>query len=371
MGNRLIKLKPDYYFYRKSIIRWLFTIIDYFGFLFFNQKPLIKVSENKILLINLGGAGDLIISEPLLSALSDFSGKKIDLVCCPNQEKALLNLPLIGKVFNCKLSWLGGGNGQRQLLINCFKLIKILRQEKYSVAIDIKGDPIIILLMFISKIPLRVGFSNGGLGFLLTHPLSQPLNLKRFKVDLSLLDAFDVKNKEYNREPYLPLFLARPQASGPIKNIAVHLGASVQARQWPIEYWAKLFNLLKIKYQIAIIGAPEDFEKLFSLAPELINSCDDCSGQSWSETAAAINRADVFIGANSGPAHLAAAIGCRIISIFSAANNPDVWAPPGAKVCIFKPDCYGCELKYCAPLSCLKAITPQIVYDYLSELDKA
>jgi len=362
--------KPIYYFYHNLIIRLFFSFIDYFGFYFFKVKPLIIKPKNKILIINLGGAGDLIISEPLISTLANFSNQKIDLVCLPGQEQSLLNLPCLGQFFYCELPWLGGKKGKWQSFIAWYKLIKILRRENYLVAVDIKGDPTIILLMILAKIPLRIGFSNGGLGFLLTHPFSQPTNIKRFEIDLVLSEAFNITNKEFNRAPILSLPTSIKFLDSSPKKIVVHLGASVQARSWPLINWVELLNLLVIKYQVEIVGNPKDSRALFSLAPELNSLCFDHSNQPWMKTAKIIKGAHLFIGANSGPAHLAAALGCPVLSIFSAANDPAVWAPPNAEIIIFKPSCFKCELNYCSNLSCLKEISPIIVNEHILDILK-
>ena len=366
--------KPAYYFYRRPVLKFLFKTIDSFGFLNFRLSSKIKKTSGKILIINLGGAGDLIISEPLLSALASFSENKVDLICFPGQEKALIGLACLGKIYNLELPWIGGRKKIVQSLIDLFNLKRILKKEKYPVVVDIKGDPLIILLMFFSKIPARVGFSNGGLGFLLTHPISTPENLKRFKVDLVLGESFEGdKFKNFARDPLLLLpgdsnKLKELRESSLKKIITVHLGASCQARCWPLENWAALLSELVAKYNIVIVGSPKDLLLSKSLDQKIYSLCTDLSGQPWLETAKAIAESDLFIGANSGPAHLAAALNCPVINIFSAANDAEVWAPPKAEVLIFKPECAGCELNYCDHLSCLKAITPQMVKGAVLEI---
>jgi len=372
--------KPAYYFYRSKPVADLFKMIDSLGFVFYQEmakvkKELILKPENKILLINLGGAGDLILSEPLLAALSDYSQQKVDLLWFPGQEKALLNHPALGKIYNLELPWLGGRKKLFNSLADLWRLSRVLKKEKYFLALDLKGDPLIILLLFFSQIPKRFGFSNGGLGFLLTHSFSQPENLKRYKINLSLGEAYLENFTNYYRAPQLnlPENLIFPESlknSSTQKIIVIHLGASTQSRRWPQDNWIELIKLLLSEYGITLIGDLEDSKKLFLAAPELRDSVSDLSGKTWLETAQIIKRADLFIGANSGPAHLASALNCPVISIFSAANNPEVWAPNKAKVLIYKPDCYNCELSYCSNLTCLKALTPEMVYRGVSNILK-
>ncbi len=369
------EIKPLYYFYHRRLLKSFFGLIDAIGFSFFTIKPRIARSTGKILVINMGGAGDLIISEPLMSALSNLFGRPVDLVCFPDQEKALLELSCLGKIFHAELPWLGGKKKIFSALADIWKLRRILRLENYSAAVDVKGDPIIILLLHLSGIPVRAGFSNGGLGFLLTHPFSQPENIKRHEIDLSLLGAFEGWKTDFYRSPRLSISdkavsLEKPDNYLQKITVAIHLGAGVQARRWPLKRWSVLLSALAGRYDIVIIGSPEDSRSLFSLAPDLAVFCLDLSGQSWAETARIIHGAAVFIGADSGPAHLAAALGCPVISIFSAANNPAVWAPAGAEILIFDPGCAGCEKDYCSGQSCLEAIAPQAVIDRLNEILK-
>jgi heptosyltransferase-3 len=67
------------------------------------------------------------------------------------------------------------------------------------------------------------------------------------------------------------------------------------------------------------------------------------------ESAAVIQQADIFLGVDSGPMHLAASVGTLCVSIFSARNLPGIWFPFGsAHENIFrKTECFGCNLGVC------------------------
>jgi heptosyltransferase II len=366
LNNFANSTRPAYYFYQRPLVRSFFKVVDAVSSKFFKSQPVIAHLDGRILVVNLGGAGDLVASEPLLTALAEVSGKKIDLICKAGQEQVLLGLPGIGKVFYAELPWLKGKKNLANSLVNLWRLSRILRQEKYSFAFDLKGDPIIILLLLLSRISRRIGFSNGGLGFFLTHPFSQPQSLPRYQLDLVLTQAIAGDWEKYDRPPHLALSV--PAEAAIVKTIVVHLGAGAPAKRWPIAYWAELLAKLAKEYKIILIGSNEDSQTLFKSAPELADSIADFSGRSWTETAAVIKQSAVFVGNDSGPGHLAAALGVKVVTIFSAANDPIVWAPPGAKVFIFKPDCYKCERDFCDKLTCLKEIKPVEVYDELIKI---
>lgn len=366
--------RPAYYFYHNALIRALFGLVDILGFSFFTSPcGQIKIS-GKILVVNLGGAGDLILSEPLLSALSSLTTDGVDLLCFPGQELSLLGLIKIHKVFYLELPWLGGHQKLGASLINLWRLSRLLRQENYLAAFDLKGDPILIFLLIISRVTYRLGFSNGGLGFLLTHPLSQPQHLSRSRIDLSLLAPLAGNFFSYDRPPRLPLLVNcnflklqtnyRPDC--PV--ITIHTGASSPARLWPFKYWAELLNLLIGRYNITMIGGEQELQNFYNLPEQVRKSVINLCGRSWLESAQAIKNSDIFLGANSGPAHLAAALGGPVVSIFSAANDPNEWAPAGARVLVFYPACAGCEKSVCADLQCLWNITPTQVLAAVNDI---
>jgi heptosyltransferase-3 len=75
----------------------------------------------------------------------------------------------------------------------------------------------------------------------------------------------------------------------------------------------------------------------------------------------------VFIGHDSGPMHLASAVGTPCAAIFSARNLPGQWFParPGHNVIYHKTDCFGCMLETCIAerKRCIMSITVDEVFD--------
>jgi ADP-heptose:LPS heptosyltransferase len=67
------------------------------------------------------------------------------------------------------------------------------------------------------------------------------------------------------------------------------------------------------------------------------------------ESAAAIARARLFVGHDSGPMHLAAAVGTPVVAIFAARNIPRQWFPYGRqhRVVYHRVECWGCGLETC------------------------
>lgn len=367
--------RPEFYFYRKKILSLVAKFVDACGYAFFKENKNNLKIDGKILVVNLGGVGDLILSEPLLSSLLTLG--QVDLVCAPGNEKGLLGRVKINKVFYLSLPWSGGKKRLGRTLIDLWRLGGRLKQEKYEVAFDVKGDPAVILLLWLARIRQRIGFNNGGLGFLLTRPMSQPQHLHRSKIDCALLQPLDGNFSDRDRVPYLQ-FVANQNFFSAEKNyrpgyptITVHIGTSAPARLWPLAYWEKLILMIVDDYNVAIIGGFQESKDFQSFPDRIKSSVINLCERPWLDTANALKNSVLFVGSNSGPGHLASALGCPVISIFSAANDPAEWAPAGAKVLTFRTECAGCEKITCANPICLQRVLPNDVSNLINNMCQA
>jgi ADP-heptose:LPS heptosyltransferase len=87
----------------------------------------------------------------------------------------------------------------------------------------------------------------------------------------------------------------------------------------------------------------------------------DWTGQlSVGELAAVIGQSDLFVGGDSGPAHVAAAMGTPAVVLFSGTNDPRQWRPWGAGVTVVRREvrCSPCHRERC-PLRdhpCMKGL---------------
>ncbi|HEY5329599.1 MAG TPA: glycosyltransferase family 9 protein [Acidobacteriaceae bacterium] len=164
--------------------------------------------------------------------------------------------------------------------------------------------------------------------------------------DLRLTDA----ERAAAREAIGAEVLARPM-------IAVSVGTKVQAKDWGRDNWRALLAELAAAYPghgLLLAGAAED-----SGASEFatdgwrvagggpaVNLCGKLTPR---ESAAALSVAKIFVGHDSGPMHLAAAVQVPCVAIFAARNVPRVWFPFGERhrVVYHRVDCMGCGLETC------------------------
>jgi ADP-heptose:LPS heptosyltransferase len=151
--------------------------------------------------------------------------------------------------------------------------------------------------------------------------------------------------------------------------IALHPGAKVATRRWPLDRFAAIGDYLSKEYDAQILltgGKEEEFmcERVRSLMqrPAL-----NLAGQtSLGTLAALIERLNLFISNDSGPAHVAAALDTPSITIFGAANVED-WAASDIerhRSLSVEVPCRPCSLSEC-PIgyACLQGVTVDMVLD--------
>lgn len=141
--------------------------------------------------------------------------------------------------------------------------------------------------------------------------------------------------------------------------IAVSLGTKIQANDWGAESWRGLLAALAAefpRYAVVLSGVAEESAASEAAAQgwravardpgSVVNLCGRLSPR---ETAAVFAQARIYIGHDSGPMHLAAAVQTPCVAIFAARNPPGVWFPPGKqhRLIYHHVDCSGCGLETC------------------------
>jgi ADP-heptose:LPS heptosyltransferase len=165
------------------------------------------------------------------------------------------------------------------------------------------------------------------------------------------------------------------QALGPLVGkplIVCGPGTKMQAKDWEKDNWRRLLARLHAEYPehgLALVGGQEESQICEYAAQDWAGPKVNLSGRtSPRETAAVLERADVFLGPDSGPMHLAASVGVPCVIAFSAHGLPGVWFPAGQQhqIVYHKPECFNCALETCIVMEkkCMRSIT-------VEEMDQA
>lgn len=130
-------------------------------------------------------------------------------------------------------------------------------------------------------------------------------------------------------------FAARVDAHG-LGIVAMHTGSSHPAKRWPRRHWAELAKLVEAtSHPIVWIGGPEESENVAGLG-----GVDTCGKWPVLGTAAILAQCQCLVTGDSGPMHLAAGVGCRVVGLFGPTDSAR-FKPYGEGHVLFQGECPG------------------------------
>jgi heptosyltransferase-2 len=293
--------------------------------------------------VQLDHLGDAILSTGLLTELARrYPHARIEVLAAPWNAEVFAALPEISRVHVCRWNRFARRGSLAWPLAIAYWGWR-LRRRRFDLGIDLRGEFPLALLLWLAGIGRRVGWAAGGGGFLLTDSAEYVPTESQAAARARLLDAIDRLPAGTNAVPpprFDPGLPARERIAERLKTLApgrlivAHLAAGTQAKRWPASHWQELLGrlILQIEHlEIVLVGTADDRE----LAEEVLGGRPWPRVSNWTaalsirELAALVERATCFVGADSGPAHLAAAVGTPAVVLFSGTNDPRVWRPSG------------------------------------------
>lgn len=236
------------------------------------------------------------------------------------------------------------------------------------------------------KIPMRIGTSSRLYHWFTCNKLvalsRKKSGLHEAQLNLKLLRPFSInkplslhKMEAYfglcNLQPLLPEY---QNLLDPYKyNLIIHPKSRGNAREWPIEHFIALINLLDdTKFKVFLSGVASEIPYITAITAKLKRDVTVIAGRiDLAQFISFINAADGVVANSTGPVHIAAALGKDVIGIYPPLKpkDPGRWGPIGknAHVMVLNKDCGDCRLtpNKCA---CINAIQPMQVKLKLDEL---
>lgn len=146
------------------------------------------------------------------------------------------------------------------------------------------------------------------------------------------------------------------------RNIGLVVGAKRKQNQWPISYFEEITNeLLKKGFKILLFGGKEDEKKATRLKGENIQNY--VGKLTPLETAEMMKYCQLIVSPDTGPMHLAYAVGIPVIAIFSGRDYKGKWYPPAyAQHHVFRgyTHCWKC-FESPQNCDCLHQVLPKMV----------
>ena len=378
----------------------------------------------RILVVQLDHMGDAILSSPLVARLrAAYPNAVIDVLASPSNFEVFDADPNLDHVRVAEKNWFERRQGQASMLSAVWRLGTMVRGKGYELGIDVRGDILSVLVLALAGIPRRAGWAMGGGGFLLTDVATWVRGRHEVDSRMALLDMLNIPDeipdrvsiqvadrdrvevaralrevwptRESRRSPRavfakpirtrpgelqtkpFPARTTHPEMFDPedlhagrfgdeSPLLVVHVGAGTAAKRWPLSHWNHLLGKFhKEGWRIAMVGGVDDVG-LAKRMPELDGLADLTGRLSVTQTAALLERADLFIGADSGPSHLAACAGIASVVLFSGTNQVGQWRPRSRRTLVLrhKVACRPCHQKVC-PLAdhpCMTGLDPDRVH---------
>jgi len=265
-------------------------------------------------------------------------------------------------------------------IIGKIKLARMLNKKGFCSAVLFQNAFDAAFIAFLAGIKGRVGYNRDVRSFLLTTAVPVPQNERKvhhINYYLNLLEQLGIK-EEYSA-PYLYLSLdERLSARNLLKDmrrpiLGINPGAEYgSAKRWFPERFAEVANwfLKDTKGSAVIFGGRKEVgiaQEINKLIPE--NKLLLAGKTSLRELISLISECDVFVTNDSGPLHIAYAVGTPLVAIFGS-TDPELTGPPpeaeGSSNVVITPSlsCSPCFERTCKnnDMRCMYAVTSDDVY---------
>ncbi len=325
------------------------------------------------LIISTTAIGDTIFGTPAIRALKEyFPELNICVFAREGGAEIIRGNPYINKIFIFKKG-----------LSNILSLFKKLRSNHFdTVIVFYATDRIIWLMAYLTGAGKIIGSTRHSkeMDFLITcpvemlqntHPIyARHLLIKKLGVesDLKKIEIFiaDDERKKLN------VFFERIGISKNSLVIGFQPGAAKPYRRWPEKNFIKLAEMLSdTMHDIRIIITGDNKEKeLSQRIASRIGGISLAGKLNLRETSAAIERCALFITNDTGPMHIAVAVGTPTIALFSPTGEAHIALYRSISIfkAISKPkSCKECISKACEKPVCMEQISPEEVYEVVKE----
>ncbi|MEW6387463.1 MAG: glycosyltransferase family 9 protein [Thermodesulfobacteriota bacterium] len=343
------------------------------------RRPPLPLSQldlgqvERVLLLNATALGDLLFSTPAIRALKEkFPAWHLELLVQPHLGDLMAHNPYVEKL------WYYPGRGWR-----LFQLMRRLRRRRFDLAIILHGnDPEATLLAYSTGSRFIIGSARSPLAFAYSarvehqDPYEHAIERRLHYVRLLGADTPDrrmqvsLPKEELRRAEAI---ISQHFAGYPPLLVALHATGSEPYKWWPLDAFISVGNYLQRIYEAAIIiiSGGQDRPVAEELAGALVGPTLVTGGDYPLITVAGmLSKCRLLVANDSGPLHLALALGVPTIALLGA-DHPRRIGPyrvdwgtylwKREEVCPSEP----CLLKKCLDNRCLKALKVDEVVEVL------
>lgn len=254
-----------------------------------------------------------------------------------------------------------------------------LRRRQFDLTIDLQGLLRSGIMALATGAPIRVGLADAreGSRYFYTHRVASP-GSESHAVDrlLAVAGVFGAETMPPKFRvavgPEDEAWADSTLASVPSPRLAVNVGARWLTKRWPPGHFAEVARraVRERGAGLVLVGSPEDRSLVDELKAGLgtVDALDLCGLTSLPRLAAIASKVEVFLSNDTGPLHLAAATGSKVLGVYTC-TSPERTGPHGpaarsVRSCVW---CAPSYVKTCPRLECMAELTPARVWMALVE----
>jgi len=334
------------------------------------------MTMKRILVINVNWLGDILFSTPFLRTVrAAYPEAFIASLVLPRGSDVLRHNPRLNEVIEYD------EQGRHGSLRGKARFLGYLRKQKFDTAFILHPSWKRALISVLAGIPNRIGYATKHRQHILSVAVPVPIT-PIHKIDYFLAIAracgmstacstyeFFISNEDHADARRLL------QARGVQPNdayVVFNPGGNWEPKRWPAGHFSRLGDMVSALpgIKVVVVGAPKDIGLAASIAAAMTKPAVIVAGQtSLGQLAAIMKASRAVISADSGPMHIAAAVGSTVIALFGP-TEPALTGPRGSgKTVIIQKsgDCaVPCYRKDCVDHHCMSAIQPQDVWQSLA-----
>ena len=321
--------------------------------------------SKRLLVVLPSWVGDAVMATPALRRIRDtLPGWVIGGLCRPGVDQVLAGLPLLDEIHVAPMS---GVLGPKRVAAQ-------LRPRRYSASLLLTNSFSTALAARVAGVPLRLGYERDGRGLLLTHRLYAPRregggwavvpavayydHAARALLDVLADRAVDAKADIQPLPAHARLELVATDAdiakaadvlakagiedSAPIA--VLNPGGNNPAKRWPPDRYAALADWLREAHGLTCVinasPAEADIARAIQSAASTPPPCLADHGGSLASLKGVLARASLMVTNDTGPRHMAAALGVPVASLFGPTDHrwTTIPAPAGEVLVLADPD---------------------------------
>lgn len=336
----------------------------------------------RLLCVRLDAIGDVLMTTPALRALrSAVPGRRVTLLTSPAGAEAARLVPKVDDLIVYDAPWMKTAPSDADSRADA-AMVRRLRAHAFDGAVIFtvySQSPLPApLLCYLADVPLRVAHCRENPYRLLTHwvPDPEPTRVVRHEVrrQLDLAAAIGSRTDDERLSLRVPRsaqarvsdLLSRLRVDQGPPWAVVHPGATAPSRRYPEDAFAHVVRRLvrDLGWRVVLTGAAAERPLVRRIARAAgVPTCSLAGRLSLGDLAALLARAPILVANNTGPAHVAAAVGTPVVVLYALTNPQHTpWDVP-ARVLFRDVPCRFCYRSVCPEghHRCLRLVSPEAV----------